>query len=188
MLSTLIASKLWAGANFSVITPVIEYLVKEAPALYPLLDLTRVHPPEHIRGVPRYIYYFAQQISFGISAMAGLGSRTGHVRSEANLLRWVSGQSGFCAGFPIQSSHLHIIVWHRFTGTLVLANASCFGCRSPLVTPNIAGRVRSTGLSGRLSVGARERRLVSCLLVDKTERTETIGRHAEHEAGLIGRS
>lgn len=71
MFSTLIASKLWAGTNFSVITPVIKHLVKEAPALYPLLDPSREHP-EHIRSIARYIYYFAQQIIFGILAMAGL--------------------------------------------------------------------------------------------------------------------
>lgn len=166
-----------SGPNFAMDDPMTEFLVKEAPSLYPLLEsgLIQVcstllcwikssqsltehhisiqynpccHCMERIWQVLQYFYYFRQQLSFRISAIAVLSCGTDQAGSEDNLRCWL------LAG-------------------LVMARAicmQCMGCKSPLLTPTVAGWVWSEGLAGCLSVCAHERRSITLQFVSDTHK------------------
>jgi len=76
-MSTLLALKLWAEENFTVVTALMDYVA------------TTVTLGEDDRQLERFIYYHSEQLFYGIASISGLGSRTGQSHDPADHKRWI---------------------------------------------------------------------------------------------------
>lgn len=75
--------------KFDVVLPLIDLLVKEAAAIYKLLDSNVNGIPEDVRSFPRDMCYVTQQLSFMFMAMAVIQLRSAmklHLTGE--YMRW----------------------------------------------------------------------------------------------------